>query len=343
MSGGNSEVAPTQYVSGDSDSEKLQLTRHKGNTQVKGCPHRDVSASGSMSDWATLFRLGNNLTGVFGVFLGSIIALGEVPQGLLAQITILHASSVLFFMCSWNALNDIYDFEIDLVNRPDRPLPSGRISLNNAKSATAMTMLSSILSIFMCYWLISGSNPVNGFEVSDWLPSLAIWIVALLMLINYEFPFGLRLKDKGLPGNIAISISVGLVVVFGASAVFEPFSQKAWSLFFVGIFYNTSREIIKDVEDMEGDEGRNTLAMRIGPENARTVAWVTSIMALASVLLPFAVGIFPPVHVVLVIPAVMTLMMVKGRIIVGEDEAASSLLKKSMLLCLAALLTSSLI
>lgn len=302
-----------------------------------------MNANTSVTDWATLFRLGNNLTGVFGVFLGSIIALGEVPQGLLAHITILHASSVLFFMCSWNALNDIYDFEIDLVNRPDRPLPSGRISLNHAKTATAITMISSILSIALCYWLISESNPVEGFEVSDWYPSLAIWIIALILLINYEFPFGLRLKDKGLPGNISISISVGLVVVFGASAVFEPFSEKAWSLFLVGIFYNTSREIIKDVQDVEGDKGRNTLAMRIGSENARTVAWMMSILALASVLLPFAIGIFPPLHVVLVIPAVMTLMMVKGRIIIGEDDTASSLLKKSMLLCLAALLTSSLI
>ena len=297
----------------------------------------------SVTDWATLFRLGNNLTGVIGVFLGSIIALGDVPQGTLAQITILHASSVLFFMCSWNALNDIYDFEIDFVNRPDRPLPSGRISLNNAKIATGITMISSILSIALCYWLISESSPSEGLNVSEWYPSLIIWITALILLINYEFPFGLRLKDKGLPGNISISISVGLVVVFGASAVFEPFSEKAWSLFFVGIFYNTSREIIKDVQDMEGDEGRNTLAMRIGPENARIVAWVVSILALASVLLPFAVGVFPPLHVVLVIPAIMTLMMVKGRIIIGEDAAASSLLKRSMLLCLAALLASSLI
>lgn len=302
-----------------------------------------MKANTSARDWITLFRLGNNLTGVFGVFLGAIIALGGVPQGLLAQITVLHASSVLFFMCSWNALNDIYDYEIDLVNRPDRPLPSGRISLNHAKTATAISMVSSVLSIALCYWLISQSNQIEGSLVSDWYPSLIIWTMALILLINYEFPFGFRLKDRGLPGNISISVAVGLVVVFGASAVLEPFSQKAWSLFFVGIFYNTSREIIKDVQDMEGDEGRNTLAMRIGPDNARMIAWVMSILALASILLPFAIGIFPPLHVVLVIPAIITLMMVKGRIIIGEDASASRLLKKSMLLCLVALLISSLI
>ena len=271
------------------------------------------------------------------------MALGTMPEGILAQLTVLHASSVLFFMCSWNALNDIYDFDIDIKNRPNRPLPSGRISLRAAKIATILTMLSSVTSIILCYWLILDADLGVGFSLTDWYPSLAIWVIALLLLINYEFPFGLRLKDRGLPGNIAISISVGLVVVFGSAAVFQPFNEKAWSLFFVGIFYNISREIIKDVEDMDGDEGRNTLAMRIGPENARTVAWVMSILALTSVIIPFAIGIFPPLHVVLVIPAVMTLMMVKGRIILGEDKSASSLLKKSMLLCLGALLTSSLI
>ena len=240
-------------------------------------------------------------------------------------------------------MNDIYDFDIDIKNRPNRPLPSGRISLRAAKIATILTMLSSVTSIILCYWLILDADLGVGFSLTDWYPSLAIWVIALLLLINYEFPFGLRLKDRGLPGNIAISISVGLVVVFGSAAVFQPFNEKAWSLFFVGIFYNISREIIKDVEDMDGDEGRNTLAMRIGPENARTVAWVMSILALTSVIIPFAIGIFPPLHVVLVIPAVMTLMMVKGRIILGEDKSASSLLKKSMLLCLGALLTSSLI
>ena len=300
-----------------------------------------MGGNNAASDWFTLFRLGNNLTGVFGVFLGSIVAVGGIPNGIIAQITILHAASVLFFMCSWNALNDIYDLEIDLVNRPDRPLPSGRISMKNAKIATFVTMVSSVASLVVCYYLISRSELVGNLTVTDWYPSVLIWLLALILLINYEFPYGLRLKDRGLPGNIAISISVGLVVVFGSSAALQPYNTKAWSLFFVGIFYNTSREIIKDVEDMEGDKGRNTLAMRIGSDNARTVAWVTSILALASILMPFATGIFPPMHVVLVIPAVITLMMVKGKIILGEDKAASSMLKKSMLLCLGALLASS--
>ncbi|MAH26569.1 MAG: hypothetical protein CMI19_06405, partial [Opitutae bacterium] len=193
-----------------------------------------MSANSAVSDWSTLFRLGNNLTGVFGVFLGSIVAVGGIPEDLILQTTVLHASSVLFFMCSWNALNDIYDFEIDIINRPDRPLPDGRISLKNAKIATAITMISSMASLIFCYYLVSTSELDEGLRISDWYPSIVIWALALTLLINYEFPFGLRLKDKGLPGNIAISISVGLVVVFGSSAALQPFNMKAWSLFFVG-------------------------------------------------------------------------------------------------------------
>ena len=119
----------------------------------------------SATDWATLFRLGNNLTGVLGVFLGSIIALGEVPHGILAQITILHASSVLFFMCSWNALNDIYDFEIDFVNRPERPLPSGRISLNNAKIYNKSEESAEIINIVEGLTYLLEFKFVNAFKI----------------------------------------------------------------------------------------------------------------------------------------------------------------------------------
>jgi len=298
-----------------------------------------VSRTGSGLAWLTLFRIGNTLTGVIGVFLGAIVALGELPTGKLAVITILQAISVLCFMASWNALNDIFDLEIDRINRPDRPLPSGLISVSSAKIVTSVMMVTSLICMLLAWFTVDSM----GHEFSDWAPSLVIWIIALFLLANYEFPNSLRLKDRGLPGNIAISISVGLVAVFGAAGVLQPYNHRAWSLFLVGVFYNTSREVVKDIEDMEGDEGRNTLAMRVGADSARTTAWVLSLLALAAVIMPFAFEVFPPLHVVLTIPAVISLMLVKSKLLNSEDHEASSLLKKSMTLCLAAFLASSLI
>ena len=68
-----------------------------------------MSQQFAVSSWFTLFRFGNSLTGLIGVIFGALLALGEVPKGDLASITMLHGLSVWAFMCSWNALNDILE------------------------------------------------------------------------------------------------------------------------------------------------------------------------------------------------------------------------------------------
>ena len=147
-----------------------------------------------------------------------------------------------------------------------------------------------------------------------------------MFLFNYESPsrLSLRMKEKGLPGNVVISLSVGLVIIFGAAGASKPFDQAAWSAFLVGFLYNLSREIVKDIEDVRGDKGRTTFAMRAGLERSRFVAWVLLLAALASMLLPFApfFQIFPPWNVVFVIPALVSLLMVKQRLFSSEDHAA---------------------
>ena len=294
-----------------------------------------------MGSWWVLFRAGNSATGVLGVFLGSMLALGGLPEGPIAQITLLQAISVWSFMCSWNALNDYLDLEIDRVNRPSRPLPSGAISEVSANRGIALMMAISLLSIAGAI-SIARDQP-EGIE--GWYPALVIWLGALFLLANYESTgsYSLRLKERGLPGNIAISLSVGMVVLFGAAGVFEPYNERAWTMFAVGVLYTLAREIVKDIEDMEGDEGRNTYAMRVGSEKARTVAWILLLLTLASLLLPFGIGVFPELHLIAVIPAVMLLLMVKGKLLTSEDRAAQKLIKKSMYLALAAFLGSSLL
>jgi len=326
-------------VSGGSHYKLRKPPPDRGSNQVRGAASQGVSSSGAMSSWWVLFRAGNSTTGVLGVFLGSMLALGGLPEGQLALITTLQAISVWSFMCSWNALNDYLDLEIDRVNRPNRPLPSGVISEASAKRGIAVMMAASLLSITGA--LSIAGNMEGGIE--GWYPALAIWSGALFLLANYESTgsYSLRLKERGLPGNIAISLSVGMVVLFGAAGVFEPFNERAWAMFTMGVLYNLAREIVKDIEDMEGDEGRNTYAMRVGPENARTVAWILLLLTLVSLLLPFGIGVFPEPHLLGVIPAVVLLLMVKGKLMTSEDHAAQQLIKKSMYLALAAFLGSS--
>lgn len=295
----------------------------------------------TLGSWFTLFRFGNSLTGLIGVFFGSLLALGDLPQGNFASITILHGLSVWAFMCSWNALNDILDVEIDRENKPNRPLPSGAISISRAKIVTSSLMLISFLSLIFAGYI--STNFENGLE--DWAPSILIWLLAIFLLVNYESSsnFSLKLKDRGLPGNIAISLSVGMVILFGAAGVFDFTNARVISLFAIGFTYNLAREIIKDIEDIDGDLGRNTLAMRVGVEKARMVAWVILLFTMVSLLAPFAFDIFPKEHLILIIPGVMALLLVKRKLAYSEDRNAQLLIKKSLQLSLLGLIISALI
>ena len=300
-----------------------------------------MSVRSSVGSWFTLFRFGNSLTGLIGVIFGSLLALDQIPTGDLASITILHGLSVWAFMCSWNALNDILDVEIDKLNQPNRPLPSGDISLNNAKFLTAILMCFSLFCLVYAGYISSSIE--DGFE--NWAPSILIWLLAIFLLTNYESSsnYSLKLKDRGLPGNFAISLSVGMVILFGAAGVFEPTEPRVLSLFFIGLSYNLAREIVKDIEDMEGDEGRNTLAMRIGVEKARVLAWLILLLTMVSILAPFALEIFPAIHLLLIIPGLMTIFLVKRKLAYAEDRNAQKLIKKSLQLTLLGFIVSSLI
>ncbi len=290
-------------------------------------------------DWLDLFRAVNCVTGFVGVFLGAILTLEGIPTGDNLKITTLLALSVYSFMASWNALNDYLDLEIDKINRPDRPLPSGRISKSSAFTAIILTCVISFFSLFLAGLI--ANEMTDNFE--DWYPTIFIWLIALTLLVNYEDDrILLGLKNRGLPGNLAISISVGLVVLFGAAGLFDPLNERAVSLFFIGTLYNLSREIIKDVEDMEGDEGRNTYAMRAGAENARLASWVILLITLVALLAPFALGIFDLIHMIFIAPGLFTLMSVKKHIYLAEDTAASRLIKTSMTLTMIGLILAAL-
>lgn len=300
-----------------------------------------MGAQSTLSSWFTLFRFGNSLTGLIGVLFGALLALDGFPKDEFASITILHGLSVWAFMCSWNALNDILDVDIDKENKPGRPIPSGVISLSHAKIVTASLMLVSFLSLILAGYI--STTLENGFQ--NWMPSIFIWFLAIFLLVNYESSsnFSLKLKDRGLPGNIAISLSVGMVILFGGAGVFDFTNPRVISLFLIGFSYNLAREIIKDIEDMEGDKGRNTLAMRIGVEKTRIVAWVILLFTMASILAPFALEIFPKIHLILIIPGLMLIFLVKRKLEYSEDRNAQLLIKRSLQLSLLGLITSTLI
>ena len=286
-----------------------------------------------------LFRVGNSITGLVGVGVGALVVNGtniSLNQGV---IVVSYGLSVMCFMFGWNAYNDITDIEIDRANRPGRPLPSGRLNLKKAANAMIASLVLSVS--FLIIGAMNLSDSVTDGEV---ILSVAIWISAVFLLISYEGIRGSKgLKHRGLAGNVAIASAIGMDVIFGASSVSGTTDPKVISLAVMAILLSLARELIKDIEDMEGDIGRNTLPRKVGVDNARSIAWIFTLAAFISLFLPFILEVFPTEHAILVAPGGLLLMLVKSKLFVGEDRAAQSLIKRSLQVSMIGVIVSAVI
>ena len=164
-------------------------------------------------------------------------------------------------------------------------------------------------------------------------------------MFHYEMvvPASFMLKHKGLSGNIAVSLLVGIVIVFGAAAVNGIGTPLVWVVALVAMLVNAAREIVKDIEDQGGDEDRETLPKQIGAERSRTIAQLLILSALIPLVAPYARGMLPMELLLLQAPAMFVLVTIKPRLYRGEDHAAQKSLRMAMLLGLSGFLATVLI
>ncbi len=168
-----------------------------------------------------------------------------------------------------NAINQIYDLEIDRVNKPGRPLPSGRLTLRDAWVFTAITYA---IALVLAWWV----EP-DGRHDCFW-----IVVVALAITLLYSVP-PFRTKRLGIWANVTIAIPRGVLLkVAGWSAVKTIAGTEPW--FIGGIFglFLLGASTTKDFADMEGDArgGCRTLPIIYG---VRRAAWMIS----PSFIVPF--------------------------------------------------------
>jgi 4-hydroxybenzoate polyprenyltransferase len=161
-----------------------------------------------------------------------------------------------------NALNQIYDLEIDRVNKPKRPLPSGRLTLD---SAWTFTLITYVIALILAWFVQPGGRHE------------CFWIVAIALVITVLYsvpPF--RTKRLGIWANVTIAIPRGVLLkVAGWSAVKTVLAVEPW--FIGGIFglFLLGASTTKDFADMEGDArgGCRTLPIIYGVKRA---AWMIS-------------------------------------------------------------------
>ena len=171
-----------------------------------------------------------------------------------------------------------------------------------------------------------------------------IWLFAITLLVLYEGIGGIKgLKHTGLIGNFSIALAIGMDVLFGAAGLGGSTNDKVLALAGMALAFSFAREVIKDIEDVEGDFDRITFPKKVGLETARAIAWLLTLLALILLIGPFLVEIFPIHHIILVAPGAFLLTLVKSKLYLEEDKAAQYLIKRSLQISMIGVIISSIL
>ena len=289
--------------------------------------------AGSLGAYIALMRPKNLVLAGATVPLGAYFALMDAADPFPVVAVALHTLAVVLFTGAGNAMNDIKDAEIDKTAHPTRPLPSGQLSIQQASRFTSLL------------WTLSVAGHIGGLlavepSVSTYLPTVLIYIFAVVLMVTYDH--GPATKNRGLSGNIVISLLVGAVILYGASAVGGFAQPVIWWIFGVVFLTNLAREMVKDCMDMEADEGsRQTLPMTYGKEKVRMAAYVVIMGALVCLYVPFWKGPFQFGQIALQIPAILTLITLNGPMVQGKDAIVAGRIRIAMLLGLVSFIVAS--
>jgi len=211
-----------------------------------------------MNPYIALTRPGNAVLTAVAVIAGAFIASGPDIVNFQTEIIICCVSAMML-VGGGNALNDYNDRESDKENHPNRPIPSGDIS---AEAALNYSQL-----------LLGGGLLILLFTLDNKMP-FVIALMGMLTLVAYES----GLKAAGITGNVSVGFMSGAVFLYAGMAVNNP-GPTLW-MFGLAFLATISREIIKDIQDLEGDRDRRTLPSRIGIDFSLNIAIVILLIAI---------------------------------------------------------------
>ena len=276
----------------------------------------------------------NCLMGALTVVIGLLNTRLNVPLEKFTINIILGVFTYIFIAASGNVINDIYDIEIDKINRPERPIPRGSISLKQAKKLFFLFLgIAIILSL-----------------LNTLILSLTFINLALLIFFGFiAWVYAKWGKKSGFLGNIIVGISYSIGLVYGAYLNSEIIPPYILYFFITAFSLLVAREIIKGCEDIEGDKnhGVKTLAIKIGIKASRNISVIFALLAVVFFILPVFTNIlnkflFIVFMVISLIEVGYTIVLMLTSDLRKEDlKKISLLLKIGMLLGLTAFFFAS--
>ncbi|TRZ87124.1 MAG: geranylgeranylglycerol-phosphate geranylgeranyltransferase [Methanosarcinales archaeon] len=273
-----------------------------------------------MKVFLELIRYKNCVMAGLAAVIGGGIAYNAAPGDILLLPLVF--ITVFFITGAGNAINDYFDAGIDAVNRPDRPIPSGRLRKGSAYKFS--------IFLFAC-----------GIVPAFFIGTFPFFIALINSIILYLYAFSL--KRKVFVGNLSVSYLTGSTFLFGGAAYGLIGIEATYVLFFLSMLATLAREIVKAIEDMEGDrkDGAVTLPIRIGGRPSAYIASAVGILAVLLSPVPFITGLFSTSYLLVVGIADIIFLYAVLLILKKNSSASSKYFKVAMFFALVAFIAGS--
>lgn len=268
-----------------------------------------------------LLRPINLLIGGFAVVVGFLL----LKTGFDLKLLSLGILSVVLVMGGGNGLNDYYDIEIDRINQPKRPIPSGKITPGGALTFSIILLLAGVI--------------ISAFI------SLKPFLFTLLVIIAL-FIYNRYLKKSFLIGNILVSLLGGAVFIYIALVFDSPLKMALYPFLFAFLFH-LGREVIKDTLDIKGDRdsGSRTFPVVFGEKAGIALSVVIFFLLIIVTFLPYLLKIYGIIYFisVIILVDIFLLILIHSLLFKKERlEKIKDILKIDMVLGLICLALGSL-
>ena len=196
---------------------------------------------------------------------GSCIVYGSFPP---IKISIL---ALFIPMMGWTAalyLSDFLDRKLDSIQKPHRPIPSGRIKPYEAITIGAIFAITGFLLSFLL--------TINN-------------IILVFVVAGLVFSYTKISKSRGLAGNVnrgIVTVAAYLYGVFSVGVPIQSIPIFIWILAFVFLFHDTNSNLVGAIRDMEGDKkgGYITIPVKYGIKKSVIISFLLTIIWLSIAL-----------------------------------------------------------
>jgi geranylgeranylglycerol-phosphate geranylgeranyltransferase len=226
----------------------------------------------------------NVLISMLSIWVAAIIASGFV----FSTVLLLAIATAGLITAGANIINDIFDVEIDRINKPQRLIAAGVVPVS-------------------CAWFYFGFSYGAGLLIA-WIAGIDLFLFACLFALLLYW-YSARLKRMVLWGNAVVSLSTGFAFIYGAMAVNNWEAGVIPAIF--AFCFHFGREIIKDMQDVSGDssEHANTFPIRYGRKKSVLLVNIIFGVLIILTIIPYILNIYNARYLAVVIAGVDVVLL----------------------------------